>query len=89
MGCIRHFIANDHEYKFEEHPVGDVTKGFDIRKYSIKKKKLFIKNRLIDVVVVRYNFQNRSQPVHGSFTIFAVEFSPSKPQTIQLCCLLG
>uniref|UniRef100_A0A1I8QC63 Pikachurin n=1 Tax=Stomoxys calcitrans TaxID=35570 RepID=A0A1I8QC63_STOCA len=31
MGCIRHFMANDHEYKFEEHPAGDVTKGFDIQ----------------------------------------------------------
>ncbi|XP_075165344.1 LOW QUALITY PROTEIN: EGF like, fibronectin type III and laminin G domains protein pikachurin [Haematobia irritans] len=31
LGCIRYFKVNEHEYKFEEHPVGDVTKGFDIQ----------------------------------------------------------
>ncbi|XP_039955222.1 uncharacterized protein LOC120771342 [Bactrocera tryoni] len=31
IGCIRRFVANEHEYKFEEHPLGDVTKGFDIQ----------------------------------------------------------
>ncbi|XP_055379574.1 uncharacterized protein DDB_G0283357 [Condylostylus longicornis] len=31
IGCIRRFIANEHEYKFTEYPVGDVTKGFDIQ----------------------------------------------------------
>ncbi|XP_037954397.1 uncharacterized protein LOC119684428 [Teleopsis dalmanni] len=30
MGCIRRFVANEHEYKFDEHPLGDVVKGFDI-----------------------------------------------------------
>ncbi|TMW54579.1 hypothetical protein DOY81_000373 [Sarcophaga bullata] len=31
LGCIRRFVANEHDYKFEEHPLGDVTKGFDIQ----------------------------------------------------------
>ncbi|XP_011186312.1 uncharacterized protein LOC105214523 [Zeugodacus cucurbitae] len=31
IGCIRRFVANEHEYKFEEHPLGDVNKGFDIQ----------------------------------------------------------
>lgn len=35
LGCIRRFVANEHDYKFEEHPLGDVTKGFDIRKLSL------------------------------------------------------
>uniref|UniRef100_A0A1A9Z5K8 Pikachurin-like n=1 Tax=Glossina pallidipes TaxID=7398 RepID=A0A1A9Z5K8_GLOPL len=30
-GCIRRFVANAHDYKFEEHPLGDVSKGFDIQ----------------------------------------------------------
>lgn len=32
VGCIRRFVANEHEYSFSEHPLGDVSKGFDIRK---------------------------------------------------------
>lgn len=31
-GCIRKFIANDHEYNFNGQPYGDVTQGFDVRK---------------------------------------------------------
>ncbi|XP_004535980.1 uncharacterized protein LOC101451481 [Ceratitis capitata] len=31
IGCIRRFVANEHEYKFEDHPLGDVTRGFDIQ----------------------------------------------------------
>ncbi|KAI8127505.1 Pikachurin, partial [Lucilia cuprina] len=31
LGCIRRFVANEHDYKFEEHPLGDVVKGFDIQ----------------------------------------------------------
>ncbi|XP_065369844.1 uncharacterized protein SP2353 [Calliphora vicina] len=31
LGCIRRFMANEHDYKFEEHPLGDVVKGFDIQ----------------------------------------------------------
>jgi len=31
-GCIRRFVANEHDYKFTEHPLGDVINGFDIRK---------------------------------------------------------
>ncbi|XP_067633127.1 basement membrane proteoglycan [Eurosta solidaginis] len=31
MGCIRRFVANEHDYKFDEHPLGDVTKGFGIQ----------------------------------------------------------
>lgn len=34
IGCIRRFVANEHEYKFEDHPLGDVTRGFDIREYN-------------------------------------------------------
>lgn len=30
-GCIRRFVANEHDYKFTEHPLGDVINGFDIR----------------------------------------------------------
>lgn len=33
IGCIRKFIANDHEYGFSGLPFGDVTQGFDVRKY--------------------------------------------------------
>ena len=48
IGCIRRFIANEHEYKFTEHPLGDVTKGFDIREYYLfiyimEHKRLFSK----------------------------------------------
>lgn len=32
-GCIRKFIANEHEYIFAMTPTGDATKGFDVRKY--------------------------------------------------------
>lgn len=35
MGCIRRFVANEHDYKFDEHPLGDVVKGFDIRKLQL------------------------------------------------------
>lgn len=33
-GCIRKFIANEHEYVFAMTPAGDTTKGFDVRKYT-------------------------------------------------------
>lgn len=32
-GCIRKFVANEHEYVFAATPSGDVVQGFDIRKY--------------------------------------------------------
>lgn len=32
-GCIRKFIANEHEYTFAQATVGDVTNGFDVRTY--------------------------------------------------------
>lgn len=32
-GCIRKFVANEHEYVFAAAPTGDITQGFDIRKY--------------------------------------------------------
>lgn len=35
-GCIRKFIANEHEYAFATAPNGDVLQGFDIRKYTTK-----------------------------------------------------
>lgn len=41
VGCIRRFIANEHEYKFEEHPLGDVTKGFGIRKLNLVVVEIF------------------------------------------------
>lgn len=31
-GCIRKFIANEHEYNFEMVPFGDIIHGFDVRK---------------------------------------------------------
>uniref|UniRef100_A0A182PTF1 LAM_G_DOMAIN domain-containing protein n=1 Tax=Anopheles epiroticus TaxID=199890 RepID=A0A182PTF1_9DIPT len=31
-GCIRKFVANDHDYNFQQGAVGDVSHGFDIRK---------------------------------------------------------
>lgn len=34
-GCIRKFIANEHEYNFQLAPYGDITQGFDIRKLSV------------------------------------------------------
>lgn len=33
-GCIRRFVANEHDYKFTEHPLGDVINGFDIREFG-------------------------------------------------------
>lgn len=36
-GCIRRFVANEHDYKFTEHPLGDVTNGFDIQDCSTDK----------------------------------------------------
>jgi pikachurin len=33
VGCVRKFIANEHEYNFDSMPYGDVTQGFDIREY--------------------------------------------------------
>lgn len=33
-GCIRKFIANEHEYNFGRATVGDVTNGFDVRTYQ-------------------------------------------------------
>lgn len=32
-GCIRKFVANEHVYEFSMLPHGDVTQGFDVRKY--------------------------------------------------------
>lgn len=34
-GCIRKFVANEHEYEFSMLPHGDVTQGFDVRKYLL------------------------------------------------------
>lgn len=34
-GCIRKFVANEHEYAFAAAPTGDITQGFDIRKYNL------------------------------------------------------
>lgn len=42
LGCIRRFVANEHDYKFEEHPLGDVVKGFDIRKIYLNNKMLIL-----------------------------------------------
>ncbi|EDV37684.1 uncharacterized protein Dana_GF11287 [Drosophila ananassae] len=36
-GCIRRFVANEHDYKFTEHPLGDVINGFDIQDCSMDK----------------------------------------------------
>ncbi|CAD7014668.1 unnamed protein product [Ceratitis capitata] len=47
IGCIRRFVANEHEYKFEDHPLGDVTRGFDIREYNP------------DVISVKYEWISR------------------------------
>ncbi|XP_068140067.1 pikachurin [Drosophila tropicalis] len=33
-GCIRRFVANEHDYKFIGHPLGDVSNGFDIQECS-------------------------------------------------------
>uniref|UniRef100_A0AAG5D5E4 Pikachurin n=1 Tax=Anopheles atroparvus TaxID=41427 RepID=A0AAG5D5E4_ANOAO len=30
-GCIRKFVANDHDYNFQPAPLGDVSHGFDIQ----------------------------------------------------------
>ncbi|XP_050098392.1 uncharacterized protein LOC126579122 isoform X2 [Anopheles aquasalis] len=30
-GCIRKFVANDHDYNFQQAPLGDVSHGFDIQ----------------------------------------------------------
>lgn len=32
VGCIRKFMANEHEYNFKGAPYGDVAQGFDVRK---------------------------------------------------------
>lgn len=32
IGCIRKFMANEHDYGFSGQPFGDVTHGFDVRK---------------------------------------------------------
>uniref|UniRef100_A0A182Q9V0 Pikachurin n=1 Tax=Anopheles farauti TaxID=69004 RepID=A0A182Q9V0_9DIPT len=31
IGCIRKFVANDHDYNFQQGPLGDVSHGFDIQ----------------------------------------------------------
>lgn len=33
-GCIRKFMANEHDYVFNGQPFGDVTQGFDVRKFN-------------------------------------------------------
>lgn len=33
VGCVRKFVANEHEYNFKGAPFGDVNQGFDVRKY--------------------------------------------------------
>lgn len=33
-GCIRKFVANEHEYVFAAASAGDIVQGFDIRKYA-------------------------------------------------------
>lgn len=33
VGCIRKFVANDHEYNFKSSPYGDVAQGLDVCKY--------------------------------------------------------
>lgn len=33
-GCIRKFVANEHEYVLSTVPSGDVLQGFDIREYQ-------------------------------------------------------
>lgn len=35
-GCIRKFIANEHEYNFAPANIGDVTNGFDVRTYRFR-----------------------------------------------------
>lgn len=35
-GCIRKFIANEHEYNFAPATSGDVTNGFDVRTYRLR-----------------------------------------------------
>lgn len=34
-GCIRKFMANEHDYGFSGQPFGDVTQGFDVRKFNL------------------------------------------------------
>lgn len=36
LGCIRKFVANEHEYIYATQPNGDITQGFDVRKYRKK-----------------------------------------------------
>lgn len=51
-GCIRKFIANEHEYNFALGPSGDITQGFDIRKYTTLThlKRLYFYSRLFLLV---------------------------------------
>lgn len=37
-GCIRKFVANEHEYVLSTVPSGDVLQGFDIREYQTAAK---------------------------------------------------
>lgn len=38
IGCIRKFVANEHEYNFQQAPYGDVSQGFNIRKCYARSK---------------------------------------------------
>lgn len=49
-GCIRKFIANEHEYNFAPASVGDVTNGFDVRTYRLTFTRIF---------VLEFYFQNK------------------------------
>ncbi|CAO1339330.1 unnamed protein product [Diamesa serratosioi] len=35
FGCVRKFVANEHVYKFDYLPSGDVSKGFDINECTV------------------------------------------------------
>lgn len=41
IGCVRKFIANEHEYEFNISPSGDVNQGFDVRKYQAQENLFF------------------------------------------------
>lgn len=66
VGCIRKFVANEHEYIYAAQPLGDIAQGFDVRKYR-QKASLFHS--------VLFDFQRSAHATQSMFIKFYVPFS--------------
>lgn len=66
-GCIRKFVANEHEYVFTAEPTGDITHGFDIRKYCVIVYFIDICRCTCNTALTLYQFRECIQTHQNSF----------------------